>query len=79
LHSIKKTDDRWLATFELKRPTYTVSQTKLVNFIKSIVSTKLVEAKPSKQQNYARLGLQFIDVDDSMARLVALKTDEKSW
>jgi hypothetical protein len=79
LYSIKKTDERWLANFELERPAYPISQTKLTDFIKSMISIKLVEAKTSKQQNYARLGLQPIDIDDSMASLVTLKTDEKSW
>ncbi|MFQ3192069.1 MAG: hypothetical protein ACI936_003220 [Paraglaciecola sp.] len=79
MYSIKKTDGRWLATFELERPAYPTSQTKLADSIKSMISVKLVEAKTSKQQNYARLGLQSIDIDDSMASLVTLKTDEKSW
>lgn len=79
LYNIKKTDDRWMATFEPERPAYPVSQTKLADFIKSMISTKLVEAKTSKQQNYARLGLQSIDMGDSMASLVTLKTDQKSW
>jgi hypothetical protein len=79
LYSAKKSGDRWLATFEPEQPAYPISQTKLADFIKTMMNVKLIEAKTSKQQNYSRLGLQSIDIVDSMASLVTLRTDRKSW
>ncbi len=79
LYSVKKTGDRWLATFDPEQPAYPISQTKLADFVETMMSVKLVEAKTSKPQNYVRLGLQPIDIEDSLASLVTLKMDNKSW
>lgn len=79
LYSAKKSDDRWITTFDPELPAYPVSEINLTGFVETMMSAKLVEAKTSKPKNYARLGLQSIDVDDSLASLVTLKTDQKSW
>lgn len=77
--SAQKLGDSWLATFDPEQPVYPVSQNKLTEFVETMMRVKLVEAKTSKPQNYIRLGLQSIDIDDSMASLVTLKASGKSW
>jgi hypothetical protein len=79
LFSAKKSGDRWLATFAPEQPVYPISQDKLSEFVETMMRSKLVEAKTSKPENYIHLGLQSIDVDDSMASLVTLKTSANSW
>jgi hypothetical protein len=79
LFSAKKSGESWGATFDSKQPAYPISQDKLSEFVDTIMRTKLVEAKTSKPQNYIRLGLQSIDIDDSIANLVTLKVSEHSW
>jgi hypothetical protein len=79
LFSAQKLGDRWLATFDPEQPVYPVSQAKLSEFVDTMMRVKLVEAKTSKSENYSRLGLQSIEIDDSMASLVTLKTREYSW
>jgi hypothetical protein len=79
LFSAQKLGDRWLATFDPEQPVYPISQSKLADFVETMMRAKLVEAKTSKAKNYMRLGLQPIDVDDSMATLVTFKANQKSW
>ena len=79
LFSAKKSGNRWLATFTPEQPVYPISQGKLAEFVETMMRAKLVEAKTSKPENYIHLGLQSIDVDDSMASLVTLQTSENSW
>ncbi|PKH00616.1 DUF4340 domain-containing protein [Paraglaciecola sp. MB-3u-78] len=79
LFSAKKLGDRWLATFDPEQPVYPISQDKLAEFVETMMRVKLMEAKTSKPENYIRLGLQSVDVDDSMSSLVTLKTSENSW
>lgn len=79
LFSAQKLGDRWLATFDPEQPVYPISQRKLADFVETMMRAKLVEAKTSKPKNYIRLGLQPIDVDDSMATLVTFKANQKSW
>jgi hypothetical protein len=79
LFSAQKLGDRWLATFDPKQPVYPVAQENLADFVETIMRSKLVEAKTSKSQNYIRLGLQSVDIEDSMASLVTLKAGERSW
>ncbi len=79
LFSAQKLGKRWLATFDPEQPVYPISQDKLADFVETMMRAKLVEAKTSKPQNYIRLGLQSIDIDDSMASLVTLKANENSW
>jgi hypothetical protein len=79
LFSAKKLGERWLATIDPEQPAYPISQDKLAEFVETIMRAKLVEAKTSKPKNYIRLGLQSINIDDSMASLVTLKASEKAW
>lgn len=79
LFRAKKVGDGWLANFDPYQPAYPVSKDKLADFVESAMQAKLVEAKTSKVQNYARLGLQDITMNDSLASLVILKTKNKSW
>jgi hypothetical protein len=79
LFSAKKIEGRWLATFAQEQTAYPISQDKLSEFVEIMMRTKLVEAKTSKPENYIRLGLQSIDVEDSMASLVTLKTSDNAW
>ncbi|MFT4808599.1 MAG: hypothetical protein ACI9LX_001930 [Paraglaciecola sp.] len=79
LFSARKLGERWLATIDPEQPVYPISQDKLAEFVETIMRAKLVEAKTSKPQNYIRLGLQSINIDDSMASVVTLKASEKSW
>jgi hypothetical protein len=79
LFSAQKLGNQWLATFDPQQPTYPISQTKLANFVGTMMRAELVEAKTSKAQNYVRLGLQPVDIDDSMASLVILKASGNIW
>ncbi|MFT5838961.1 MAG: hypothetical protein ACI9UT_001462 [Flavobacteriales bacterium] len=79
LFSAQKLGERWLATFDPEQPVYPIYQPKLSGFVETLMRAKLVEAKTGKPQNYVRLGLQSIDIDDSMASLVTLKANENSW
>ena len=79
LFSAQKLGNQWLATFDPQQPTYPISQAKLANFVGTMMRAELVEAKTSKPQNYVRLGLQPIDIDDSMASLVILKASGNTW
>jgi hypothetical protein len=79
LFSAKKLGDSWLATVVPEQPVYPISQDKLAEFVETMMRAKLVEAKTSKSENYIRLGLQPIDIDDSMASLVTLKANENFW
>lgn len=79
LFSAKKLGDSWLATIVPEQPVYPISQDKLAEFVETMMRAKLVEAKTSKSENYIRLGLQPIDIDDSMASLVTLKANENFW
>ena len=79
LFSAQKLGDRWLATFDPEQPVYPISRGKLTDFVETMMRAKLVEAKTSKSKNYARLGLESIDTEDSMASLVTFKASENSW
>jgi hypothetical protein len=79
LFKAQKSGDSWLANFDPEQPAYPISQDKLADFVEIMMRLKLVEAKTSKSKNYARLGLQSIDIDDSMASLVIMKTNKQSW
>jgi hypothetical protein len=79
LFSAKKIEGRWLATFSPEQTTYPISQDKLSEFVETMMRAKLVEAKTNKPKNYSHLGLQPIDIVDSVASLVTLKTSKTSW
>jgi hypothetical protein len=79
LFKAQKSGNSWLANFDPEQPAYPISQDKLADFVEIMMRLKLVEAKTSKSKNYARLGLQSIDIDDSMASLVIMKTNKQSW
>jgi hypothetical protein len=79
LFRAQKIADHWLATVNSEQLVYPISQGKLAGFVETMMHIKLVEAKTSKPQNYSRLGLQPIDITDSMATLVTLKKNDVSW
>ncbi|MFT5924153.1 MAG: hypothetical protein ACI9LE_001146 [Paraglaciecola sp.] len=79
LFSARKLGESWLATIDPAQPVYPISQDKLAEFVETIMRAKLVEAKTSKPKNYIRLGLQSINIDDSMASVVTLKASGKAW
>ena len=79
LLSAQKLGDGWLATFDPEQGVYPISQVKLAVFIETMMRVKLVEPKTSKPQKYVRLGLQSIDIEDSMANLVTFKASKSSW
>jgi hypothetical protein len=79
LFSANKIEGRWLATLDPEQTVYPISQDKLAELVETMMRAKLVEAKTSKPENYIRVGLQSIDVADSMASLVTLKTSENAW
>ena len=79
LFDAKKIGDRWLATIYPEQAVYPISQGKLAEFVETMMRAKLIEAKTNKPENYIRLGLQSIDIDDGMANLVTLKTDDNFW
>lgn len=75
----KKSNDSWLATVKPNQPAYPISQEKLAKLVETMMLAKLVEAKTSKPENYIRLGLQSIDVEDSMARLITFRANDQTW
>jgi hypothetical protein len=79
LFSAKKLGASWLATLDPELPVYPIDQDKLADFVETMMRAKLVEAKTNKQKNYIRLGLQSIDINDSMATLVTFKARDNSW
>lgn len=79
LFNAHKLSDSWLATFDAEQDVYPISQDKLANFIATLMTAKLVEAKTKKPENYSRLGLQAIDADDSLATQVVIKGANKTW
>ncbi|MEP1447082.1 MAG: DUF4340 domain-containing protein [Paraglaciecola sp.] len=79
LFSAKKLGDKWLATLDPLQPVYPISQHKLAVFVETMMRAKLVEAKTNQPKNFARLGLQSIESQDSMATLVNFKADGRSW
>lgn len=79
LFSAKKSAVGWQATFTPGQPAYPIFQDKLAEFVQTMMRVKLVEAKTNKPKNYIHLGLQPIDIEDSLASLVILKTPKKSW
>lgn len=79
LFKANKLAETWLATFDPEQPVYPVAQDKLADFVETMMSVKLVEAKTSKPQNYIRLGVEPIETDDSMATLATFKSGEHVW
>jgi hypothetical protein len=79
LFSAQKSDASWLASIDSTQLVYPISQSKLADFVETMMYAKLIEAKTSKPKNYIRLGLQPLDTDDSMATLVTFKALNKSW
>jgi hypothetical protein len=75
----QKTGESWLASFDPEQSAYPVSHTKLADLVETMMRAKLIEAKTSKPKNYIRLGLQSIDIEDSLATLVTFKSGDKSW
>jgi len=72
-------NDSWQATITKKLPTYPISQDKLAQLVTTLLQLKLIEPKTSKAENYSRLGLQDIDNTDSLASLVTLRANGRSW
>jgi hypothetical protein len=79
LFSAQKLNGSWLATFDPDLPVYPVAQKKLADLVRALTTLKLVEAKTSKPENFNRLGLQDIQSEDSLARIVTLRTANQSW
>jgi hypothetical protein len=79
LFRAQKLGDHWFATVNTEQSIYPVSRVKLADFVETMMRIKLIEAKTSKPRNYPRLGLQPIDIEDSMATLVTLTKNDCSW
>jgi hypothetical protein len=75
----KKFGDRWIATFDPELAAYPVAQRKLAEFTQSLAQADVEEAKTNKPEKHIRLGLQSIDVTDSLATLVRFTAGAKSW
>jgi hypothetical protein len=79
LLQISNIGEGWMAEVEGLNKPYPVSQDKLSEFVSSLNTVTLFEAKTSKLKNYPRLGLQDISADDSQATLITLKSSQKQW
>ncbi|WP_158967587.1 DUF4340 domain-containing protein [Paraglaciecola sp. L3A3] len=74
-----KSEDTWLAELGYTGQLYPVDKRKLANLINTLMQAKLIEAKTKLKQNHGRLGLQGINQEDSLARLVTIAIGTKTW
>lgn len=74
-----KVDDNWLAQVGYSEQAYPADYTKLASLVSTLSQGKLIEAKTNNKQKHDRLGLQSIQVEDSLARLVKISAGGKSW
>lgn len=79
LFSAQMLDGQWLVTFDTEQPVYPVAFEDLSAFVTTMMEAQLIEAKTSKPKNFNRLGLQGIDKEDSLARLVSLEANGHTW
>lgn len=69
----------WLVDSVQKQGNYPLEQDKLTQLVQSLMQAKLFQAKTSKMENYARLGLQDIEALDSQSTLIELIAGTESW
>lgn len=72
----EKSGETWLDT---QFDGYPIDASHIVQLLNDLAQANLDEAKTKKPENFARLGLQDIQQQDSEAVLIALSTDERSW
>lgn len=72
-------NDKWIANGVQQAGTYPLEHIKLTQLVQSLMQATLYQAKTSKPENYARLGLQDLDAEDSLAVLVELFGNDKTW
>jgi hypothetical protein len=71
--------DKWIANGVQQVGSYPLEPIKLTQLVQSLMQASLYQAKTSKPENYVRLGLQDLDTEDSLAVLVELVANEKTW
>ncbi|MAD17437.1 MAG: hypothetical protein CL579_15435 [Alteromonadaceae bacterium] len=83
LLNARREGDRWqtevYADNGVQVGMFPVDREKLATLVNALSQAELIEPKTSKASNYHHLGLQDISADDSLATLVALGGNGKSW
>ena len=72
-------ENMWIAKDLQQHSNYPLEQSNLTQLVQSLMQARLYQAKTSKSENYARLGLQAIEAQDSQATLVELTANEHNW
>lgn len=72
-------EGNWIAKVGYTDLTYPADQAKLASLVSVLLQAKLVEAKTKNKSKYFRLGVQGVEIEDSMARLVTINAGDDSW
>ena len=79
LFSARQSDDGWVTVLAESKREYPMQQKALAELVDALSKAILFEAKTAKAENFARLGLQDIDVVDSQATLVELRVGAENY
>ncbi|MGY0581538.1 MAG: DUF4340 domain-containing protein [Paraglaciecola chathamensis] len=83
LLNARRDGDRWQTEVYTDDGTqigmFPVEREKLANLVNALAQAELTEPKTNKKSNYHHLGLQDISANDSLATLVTLGGNGKSW
>ena len=79
LFQASKMDQQWFASHLGEGTEFPVDLTELSDFITSLQTAKLSEAKTQNPQNYSRLGVEPVEQQDSTSRLLVLGAQNESF
>lgn len=72
-------EGKWVAEIGSSGLTYPLEPKRLTGLVNGLMAAKLVEAKTNRAENYVHLGLESIDVEDSLTRLVTIAANSQTW